>query len=270
MNAIEGKRIGFFGAGNMAEALARGLLAAGTPVSSIIASDVAEARRKLFAHDLRVAVTNDNREVLAKSDIAIFAVKPQNMPELLAIISGPAHGKLFISICAGVSTAFIEKELGDAPRVVRAMPNTPMLVGAGAAAIARGKYATDDDLAAARAIFETAATVIIVKEQLMDAVTAVSGSGPAYFFYLVEAITDAGVKLGLPKDAALALARQTAFGAGKLLASSPDAPEELRRKVTSPGGTTFAAIAKMDEAGVKAAVIRAVEAAAARSKELGR
>ena len=270
MNALSGKRIGFMGAGNMAEALARALLAAGLPPESISASDVAEARRKLFSESLHVAVTNDNRQVLAKSDVVIFAVKPQNMPELLAIISGPPHGTLFISICAGVSTAFIEKELGGAPHVIRAMPNTPMLVGAGAAAVAKGKYATDDDLAVARAIFECAAKVTVVTEPLTDAVTAVSGSGPAYFFYLVEAMVDAGVKLGLTKDQALALARQTAFGAGKLLATSPDSPEELRRKVTSPGGTTFAAITKLDEAAVKAAIIRAIEAAAARSRELGK
>jgi len=270
MNALSGKRIGFFGAGNMAEALARGLLSGGVPADSLIASDVAEARRKLFSQTLHIAATNDNREVLAKSDVAIFAVKPQNMAELLAIISGPSHGKLFISICAGVSTRYIEKELGDAPHVVRAMPNTPMLVGAGAAAIAKGKYATDEDLAVARAIFETAAKVIVVEEALMDAVTAVSGSGPAYFFYLVEALVEAGVKLGLTKEAALALAKQTAFGAGRLLTTSADEPAELRRKVTSPGGTTFAAITKMEEAGVKGQIVKAVEAAAARSKELGK
>lgn len=270
MGVLEGKRIGFFGAGNMAEALARGLLSGGVPPAAIVASDVVEARRKLFSDTLGLSVTNDNREVLARSDVAIFAVKPQNMPELLAIISGASHGRLFISICAGVSTAFIEKELGGNPRVVRAMPNTPMLVGAGAAAIAAGRYATSDDMAVARAIFETAAKVVEAKEELMDAVTAVSGSGPAYFFYLVECMVEAGVRLGLSRAQAQALARQTALGAGRLLAESQDSPEELRRKVTSPGGTTFAAITKMEEAGVKAAVIRALEAAAARAKELGR
>jgi len=270
MGPLEGKHIGFLGAGNMAEALARGLLAGGVPPSLLLACDVAEPRRKVFEEALRVRATNDQRRLVAESDVVILAVKPQNVSEVLAIISGPSRAKLFISICAGVSTAFIEKELGDAPRVIRAMPNTPMLVGAGAAALARGKYSADEDLAVARALFETSAKVIVVKEALMDAVTAVSGSGPAYFFYLVEALAQAGVKLGLPKDSAVALARQTAFGAGKLLVQSPDAPEELRRKVTSPGGTTFAAIAKMEEAGLKEIVIRAVEAAAARSKELGR
>lgn len=270
LQLLSGKRVGFMGAGNMAEALARALFAAGFTKDASIASDVSEARRKFFEDAFHVAVTNDNRQVLARSDVVVFAVKPQNIHELLAIISGATHDKLFVSICAGVSTASIEKSLGGAPRVIRAMPNTPMLVGAGAAAVTRGKYATDEDLALAIELFECAAKVVVVKEALMDAVTAVSGSGPAYFFYLVEALVEAGTKLGLPKDAALLLARQTAFGAGKLLAESPDAPEELRRKVTSPGGTTFAAITKMDEAGVKAALVKAVEAAAARSKELGR
>jgi pyrroline-5-carboxylate reductase len=254
----------------MAEALARGLLAGGVPAGSITAVDVAEARREFFKRELGVRATTDNASVLAGADVLVFAVKPQNMPELLATLKGASGGKLFISICAGISTAFIEERLGGAPRVVRAMPNTPMLVAAGAAAIAKGSHATDDDLETARAIFETAAKVIVVKESMMDAVTAVSGSGPAYYFYLTEALVEAGVKLGLPRDAALALARQTAFGAGKLLAGSEDLPETLRQKVTSPGGTTFAAISKMEEAHVKAAIVAAIGAAAARSKELGK
>ncbi len=270
MSLLEGKRIGFLGAGNMAEALVRGLISGGFPAGSIIASDVSEARRKFFADDLHVAATNDNRDVVAKSDIVVFAVKPQNMPELVAILSGVGPGKLFISICAGISTSFIEKGLGGTPHVVRAMPNTPMLVGAGAAAIAKGANANDADVTVARAIFESAAKVTVVTESMMDAVTAVSGSGPAYFLYLVEALAEAGVVLGLRKAAALELARQTAFGTGKLLAESPDSPEELRRKVTSPGGTTFAAISKLEAAGLKAIVTEAVKAAAARSKELGR
>jgi pyrroline-5-carboxylate reductase len=217
-----------------------------------------------------VTVTDGNRDVLAKSDILIFAVKPQNMPDLLAALKPAPVGKLFISICAGISTAFIEERLGGSPRVVRAMPNTPMLVGAGAAAIAKGRHATDDDLKTACAIFETAAKVITVDEPMMDAVTAVSGSGPAYYFYLTEALVEAGVKLGLPKDAALALAKQTAFGAGKLLAESAEAPEALRQKVTSPNGTTFAAITKMESGRVKPGIVAGIEAAAARSKELGK
>ncbi len=270
MKHMAGRRIGFLGAGNMAEALARGLLSGGVAPSGLIASDLAEARRAYFVRELGVETTNDNRAVVAKSDVVVFAVKPQNMAAVLAIIAPPPAGKLFISICAGVSTGFIERQLSSSPRVVRAMPNTPMLVGEGAAAIARGAFATDDDLATTREIFETAAKVIVVQESMMDAVTAVSGSGPAYFFYLAEAMVEAGVKLGLPREAALALARQTALGAGKLLAVSEDTPELLRRKVTSPGGTTFAAISRMEDANLKAAIVAALEAAAAKSRELGR
>lgn len=267
---LKSKHIGFFGAGNMAEALAKGLLAGKMPAANLLACDLKEARRKYFKNTLGVPVTNDNRKVVRESDIAVFAVKPQDIATVLAIISPVPTGKLFISICAGVSTKFIEKQLTGKPHVIRAMPNTPMLVGAGAAAIAPGKHATKTDLKTARSIFEAAAEVVEVEEDMMDAVTAVSGSGPAYFFYLTEALAKAGEKLGLPPEEAMLLARQTACGAGRLLEGSEDTPEALRKKVTSPGGTTFAAIAKMNEAKISDAFIAAVEAAAARSKEIGR
>ena len=267
---LEGKKIGFFGAGNMAEALCRGLLSAGVPAKELFASDLAEDRRAYFKKELGVKTTNDNRKILTKSNVVVFAVKPQNVMELLAILSPSPADKLFVSICAGVTTGFIEKQLSGTPRVVRAMPNTPMLVGKGVTAICRGQWATEDDLAVAKEIFGVASLLVDVDEGQMDAVTAVSGSGPAYFFHLVEAMVAAGVKLGLSEEAALVLAKETCLGAGALLAESDDPPEELRRKVTSPGGTTFAAIAKMTEAGLKEIVIAAVEAAAARSKEIGR
>ncbi len=269
MSLPQGVRIGFFGAGNMAEALARGLLSTGFPGASLMASDLKEDRRRHLREAVGIETTNDNRDVLSRSNICIFAVKPQDMPKLLAILSPASPEKLFISICAGVTTRYIEKILSGAPRVVRAMPNTPMLVGAGVAAVARGRWATDDDLKVTRTIFSSAAEVVDVEESLMDAVTAVSGSGPAYFFYLVELMTDAGIKLGLPADAAALLARRTCLGAGRLLAESDESARELRRKVSSPGGTTFAAISKLEEAGVDRALSVAIEAAAARSKELG-
>lgn len=267
--SLKGKRIGFFGAGNMAEALARGLLSAGVPAKMLLASDLAEARRKLFRDKLSIETTNDNRKVLSISDVVVFAVKPQDIPRVLAIISPASPDKVLVSICAGVTTGFIEKSLSGKPRVVRAMPNMPVDVGAGVAAVCGGKWARKRDLALARKLFEASGKVVEVEESAMDAVTAVSGSGPAYFFYLVEALAEAGEKLGLTEDAALLLAKETCFGAGKLLAESPAPPAKLRRKVTSPGGTTFAAIQTMKKASLKEIVIRAVEAAAARSKELG-
>lgn len=269
MGVLDEKKIGFLGAGNMAEALARGLLASGVDPELLLASDLSEKRRKYFKKELGISTTNDNRRLVSKSHVVIFAVKPQNIPAVLAIISPTPATKLLISICAGVTTGFIEKQLSRKPRVVRAMPNTPMLVGEGVAALSPGQYATEDDMAVTRAIFETAATIVEVEETAMDAVTAVSGSGPAYFYYLVEAMAAAGVKLGLKKEAALELAKRTCLGAGRLMAESDDPPQELRRKVTSPGGTTFSAIMSMDKAKVKDALIKAVEAAAARSKEMG-
>jgi pyrroline-5-carboxylate reductase len=228
-----------------------------------------EDRRAHFKKVLGIKTTNDGRKVLSESDVCIFAVKPQDMPKLLAILAPAPGDKLLLTICAGISTGYMEKILSGTPRIIRAMPNTPMLVGAGVAAITRGKWATDDDMTLAKEIFSTAAKVVDVEERAMDAVTALSGSGPAYFFYLVEAMAEAGAKLGLSEEAALFLARETCLGAGKLMSESADPPAELRRKVTSPGGTTFAAITKMDEAKMKDTIDAAVKAAASRSKDMG-
>jgi len=265
-------RLGFIGAGNMAEALCRGIISSGVlQENEIIAADVSSARRDHFGRKFRVAVTADNEEVVKESQTVIFAVKPQNMPEVLEQV-GPlfAAEQLIISIAAGISTAFIEKFLKEETPVIRAMPNTPMLVGSGMAAIARGKHAREQDSAAARRLLESAAAVIEVEENLIDAVTALSGSGPAYFFYLIEAMIEAGVSEGLSPEDALKLAGRTCLGAAKLLLESGESPQELRRKVTSPGGTTSAAISSMEGDKVRAAVVKAVKAAAARSRELGK
>jgi pyrroline-5-carboxylate reductase len=178
---------------------------------------------------------------------------------------------LVISIAAGISTSYIERHLGEGRpwRVVRAMPNTPMLVGEGMAALAPGRHATTKDLTDARQLFESAGAVVEVTEDKLDAVTALSGSGPAYVFYLVEHMIRAGVELGLTSQQARQLAMRTALGASRMLVTSPDSPEELRRKVTSPGGTTQAAITRMEKAGVGAAVVDAIKAADKRSRELG-
>ncbi len=178
---------------------------------------------------------------------------------------------LIISIAAGVSTKFIEESLGaNHPwRVVRTMPNTPMLVNEGMVSITAGKHATHEDVAMTRNLFEAAATVIEVTEDKIDAVTAVSGSGPAYFFFLVEQMVKAGVELGLAPQQALALASKTALGAAKMMTTSADSPQELRRKVTSPAGTTHAAITTMETMGMPNIINEALKAAAKRSKELG-
>jgi pyrroline-5-carboxylate reductase len=266
--------LGIIGAGNMAEAIVRGLLKSRRMgAERIIVSDVSPERRNLFQSQLNVAGTGDNAAVARQSRMLLLSVKPQQMAAALSVLSAAANENLLIiSIAAGITTAFIEKNLGGGKswRVVRAMPNTPMLVGQGAAAICPGAHATAADLAEARGIFESAAVVIQTTEDKMDAVTAVSGSGPAYFFYLAEKLIEAGTQLGLSPEEAKTLAAQTALGAARMLVESSQEPAVLRRNVTSPGGTTEAAIAQLDAAGWPTAVIEAVKAAARRSKELSK
>jgi len=265
-------RIGFIGAGNMATALAGGLLAARVAdPEKIYASDIDEERRKLFARTTSANVCSDSSAVVREADVVVLAVKPRQIEEVLTEIGSALEERhLVISIAAGITTEYVEKFVRKGVRLIRAMPNTPMLVGAGAVGLCRGKWATDADLALARSIFESSAVVVAVDEKDMDAVTALSGSGPAYFFYLAEAMIRAGVELGLNKEDAAALAAQTALGAGKMLAESDRPPEELRRRVTSPGGTTEAAIKWLEGAGIADSVVEAVKAAARRSEELGR
>jgi pyrroline-5-carboxylate reductase len=266
--------LGFIGAGNMAEAIARGVLSSGAyRPASILACDISPERRALFADELKVRAIEDAAAVASQCTTVLLCLKPQQMPVVLPQLGEVARpGTLFVSIAAGLSTRYISDTLGDAGqwRVVRAMPNTPMLVGKGMVALCAGAAARPADLATARSIFAAAAEVIEVREELMDAVTAVSGSGPAYFFFLVEQMVKAGVELGLSPEQAHRLATQTALGAAAMMTSSSDSPAELRRKVTSPNGTTHAAITSMESAGVPQQLVDAVKAAAARSKELGR
>jgi len=268
---LKQKRIGFIGAGNMAEALCRGILRSGLVApDAVCASDISEARRGFFRSELRVEAISDNKALAARSDIVILAVKPQQMPEVLDQIGSCLTGAhIAITIAAGVRTGRIESAARAPVRVVRVMPNTPMLVGCGMAALCAGRHATREDLDIAAEIFLSAADVVFVEESMMDAVTALSGSGPAYFFFFVEALIDAGVAEGLTPEVAARLARQTCLGAGQMLVESEEAPAELRRKVTSPGGTTEAALKQMAMDAVKEDIVRAVRAAAARSRELG-
>jgi pyrroline-5-carboxylate reductase len=264
--------LGFLGAGNMAEAIARGILAAGVlPPGAILASDPSEERRRLFADDLGIEALDANDPVVDRADVVLLAVKPQVVDKALAPVGGGfGPEKLLLSICAGVSTAHLEGLTKAGTRVVRAMPNTPMLVGRGMAAVCPGALATDDDLAIAERLLGAAAEVVRVPEDLMDSVTAVSGSGPAYFFYLAELLAAAGVEVGLPPETAERLARVTFEGAAKLLGESGEPAADLRRKVTSPGGTTEAAVRTFDALGLGKLVTAAVTAARDRGRELGR
>ena len=264
-------KLGFIGAGNMATALARGVLSAGVlSADRMYASDVDDDRRKAFRDETGAHTLPNNTAVAAKSDIVVLAVKPQQMAAVLREV-GPSFEEkhLVISIAAGVTTAYIEKFIRNGVRVVRAMPNTPMLVGTGAVGLCKGKWANDADLALARRIFESSAITVSVDESLMDAVTAISGSGPAYFFYLAEQMIAAAVELGLSSEHARALVTQTALGAGKMLTQTGHSPEELRQRVTSPGGTTEAALKSMARSDLGRSLIKAMKAAAQRSMELG-
>jgi pyrroline-5-carboxylate reductase len=265
--------LGIIGAGNMAEAIARGIIAKQVlRPGEIIAADTAPQRRELFTNELRVKAVEDNAAVAGDAATILLSVKPQHMAAALAAIAPVMSPKtLVVSIAAGISSAFIEKHLGGGKswRVIRTMPNTPMLVGEGMVAMSAGAHATREDLAAARKLFEAAADVIEVDEEKMDAVTAVSGSGPAYFFFLVEQMIRAAQELGMTPAQAKLLATKTAAGAAKMLASSADPPEVLRRKVTSPGGTTEAAITHMTKQNWPQITVDAIKAAQQRGRELG-
>jgi pyrroline-5-carboxylate reductase len=265
--------IGFLGGGAMAEALAGGLIAAGLPPTHIRVADVDRGRRELLRRRLAVETTAANREVVAASRIVVLAVKPAVVEPLLEALRSEGgvdlDAPLWISIAAGTPIARIEAGLSDGARVIRAMPNTPALVRAGATAICGNERATADDLAAARALFDSVGTTWeSPREELLDPVTGLSGSGPAYVFAFIEALAAAGERAGLPADAAAELAAQTAYGAAKLARESDRTPAELRQQVTSPGGTTVAGLAGLEAAGFAAAVDAAVAAATARSRQL--
>lgn len=264
--------LAIIGAGNMAEAIVRGLLSARVfGPDQMQAADVAPARRELFSRDLGIKAHERASEAARGAKRILLSVKPQTMKDVLAELA-PVIGDdaLVISIAAGISSRFIEQGLSPRQcRVIRTMPNTPMLVGEGMVAMAPGTRAKVADLDDARRIFSPAATVIDVTEDKLDAVTAMSGSGPAYFFLLVEQMIRAGIELGMTPEESRLLAIRTAVGSAKMLATSTDSPQELRRKVTSPKGTTHEAITYMESQSVPQAIVDAIKAAQRRSRELG-
>lgn len=268
---LKGKKIGIIGGGKMGSVLISGIISRKLiPAGHVIASDVVGERLDDLKKAYGIDVTDDNNKLVKSSDVVILAVKPQSMSEVLEGIKGSFNrNKLVISIAAGISTKFIEGYLKNGVRVIRVMPNTPALIGEGAAALAPGANATDKDLDFARQIFEAVGIAVFVKEELMDAVTGLSGSGPAYCFLIIEALADAGVNLGLSRDIALKLSAQTIMGAAKLCLTGNKHPAELKDMVTSPGGTTIAGLKALEEGKLRATLMTAVEAAALRSKELG-
>jgi pyrroline-5-carboxylate reductase len=267
-------QLGIIGAGNMAEAIVRGVLGAKLwAPGQMIAADPSDARREMFTDLLKVPTRQDALEFVGECEAILLSVKPQQMAQVLSALGARLRPTtLVISIAAGISTGYIAEQLGASAkwRIIRAMPNTPMLVNQGMVALACGEHASSDDLDRAQTLFKAAATVIEVDESQMDAVTAVSGSGPAYVFYLVEQMIRAGEELGLTAEQSRTLSAQTILGAARMLTSSTDSPQTLRQKVTSPGGTTAAAIANMESHKWAQATIDAIKAAADRSKELGK
>ena len=259
--------IGFIGGGNMAEALIKGMHRSG--MKDIMASEPREERRRYLESTYGIATTGDNKEVVSKSSIVIFAVKPQNMDEVTAEISGLiAEDKMIVSIAAGITLPYLSSRLKTS-RIIRVMPNTPALVQEGMSVLSLCECIPDKDMAPIRDIFMSVGRVLVLPEKYMDAVTALSGSGPAFIALFVERMTDAGAAMGLTPDNASELAVQTLIGTAKLLETGMP-PGKLREMVTSPGGTTAEGLRVFEEKGLKDIVNAAIEAATRRSRELGR
>lgn len=264
--------VGFLGAGKMATALARGWRAAGlVSPERVLASDPVPQARQVFQSETALRTTENNREVVASSDLLVLAVKPQAMANLLADIRPAVSTRhLVVSIAAGVTLRQLADGLGSDRRLIRVMPNTPCLVGASASGYAPGETATPEDIALVDRLLNAVGRAFRLPEHLLDAVTGLSGSGPAFVYVMIEALSDGGVRVGLPRDVATALAAQTVFGAAKMVLETGVHPAALKDMVASPGGTTIAGLHALERAGLRAALMDAVEAATARAAELGR
>ncbi len=266
------KKLAILGTGMMGGALARGLIRAGAmPVSGLIFYDIHTPRAQRLADELGpdATVAKSLHAAVSHADLILPALKPNVLPEALTeIASALTPNQLVISIAAGVTLAKMEALLPGGIPVIRTMPNTPCLVGCGATALCRGTHVTDAHLELARHLFASVGITVVVEEKLIDAVTGLSGSGPAYVYLMIEALSDGGVKAGLTRETARLLAAQTVYGAAQMVLSSDEHPAQLKDNVTTPGGTTIAALAVLERAGFRTALIDAIEAATARSKEL--
>jgi pyrroline-5-carboxylate reductase len=266
----EAPQIGFLGAGKMATALARGWMAAGmADTDHIRASDPSAEARKHFETETGIPTATDNRDVVVASDLLVLAVKPQAMTGLLAEIKDVVDKRhLIVSIAAGVLLYQLEEGLGVDRRIVRVMPNTPCLVGASAAAFCPNLQATPEDADLVQCLLDTVGKAYRLPEEHFDAVTGLSGSGPAFVYVIINALSDGGVRMGLPRDVATTLAAQTVFGAAKMVLETGTHPEVLKDAVASPGGTTIAGLHALERGMVRAALMDAVEAATNRSAEM--
>jgi pyrroline-5-carboxylate reductase len=267
------KKICILGTGNMGQALVSGLVGSGSSKpQDIVCTDVREVKLKAIEKQYGVQISTSNLEAVSQADIIIYAVKPQIMATVLNETSEKLDmSKLIISIAAGVPMEAIESCLNKELRLIRVMPNIAAAVKEAATAIAAGRHASKEDVQLAMEIFDSIGKSVFIQENyLMDAITGLSGSGPAYIFLIVEAMADAGVKVGLSRQEALFLSAQTVLGAAKMLIETQEHPGQLRDRVTSPGGTAIAGLATLEEGGLRTTLIHAVEVATNRSRELGK
>ncbi|HEY7310449.1 MAG TPA: pyrroline-5-carboxylate reductase [Gemmataceae bacterium] len=263
-------RIGFLGAGRMATALAKGWLQAGlVRADGCRASDPLPQARQAFTAETGCPAAADNREIVAASDLLVLAVKPQSMAALLEEIRPLNKGRLIVSIAAGITLTQLGDGLGSSCRLVRVMPNTPCLVGTSASGYSPGENATAEDVGLVDRLLNAVGVAFRLPEHLLDAVTGLSGSGPAFVYLMIEALSDGGVRVGLPRDVATALAAQTVLGSAKMVLETQSHPGVLKDMVASPGGTTIAGLHALERAGVRGALMDAVEAATRRAVELG-
>lgn len=266
-------KIAILGAGNIGEAVIAGLVGSGVAPQAIVATNRSAERRQTLADTYGVGVERDNRAAVVDADVVVVCVKPAQVADVLTQIGGELasadEAPVIVSMAAGVTLASLEDAVPAAGvPLVRVMPNTPMLVGSGVLAVTFGRYVSDEQRDSVRALLAASGAVVEVSEAHMDAVTALSGSGPAYFFLVAEVLIDAGVALGLPRELATELVTATAAGAGAMLADG-QSPSELRAAVSSPAGTTVAAIRELEESGLRGAFYRATSACAQRAHELG-
>lgn len=264
--------IGFIGGGAMAEAIIQGVINSGLSLpKQIYCSDISQDRVRYMRGKYGIHTFEKNKDIIEDSDILIFAVKPHIVKEVAEEIRGfPIQNKIVMSIAAGISTRTMESWLGGKSPVIRVMPNTPCLVREGVSALCLGKYARENHARTARDIFESVGTVIMIQENLMDPVTGVSGSGPAYIYLVIEAMIDAGVALGLPRDIAKKLVTGTVAGAAKMVGETGEHPAVLKANVMSPGGTTAAALRELEAHGVRTAFDKAIFASCEKASKLGK
>jgi len=264
-------RVGFIGAGQMATALARGFIQANVlSADQIVACDPSADACSKFAEQTGGKIVPANALVLRDSTLIFLAVKPQAIASVVAELkTAITANHLVVSIAAGISLAKLADGLGAKTRIIRVMPNTPALVGAGASAFAKGSTATAEDAQLVQKLLQTVGSAMEVPERLMDAVTGLSGSGPAYVYQFIEGLSDGGVRMGLPRDVATRLAAQTVLGAAQMVLSTGQHPGPLKDAVTSPGGTTIAGLHALEQGGMRGILMNAVQAATERSKELG-